>query len=323
MKNILKNILLFLFPILFLTGCYTQFVISDKDEDEYYTEQNKNETEDEEQSDTISKSDGNTIINNYFYDDDYRYSRYRSSFRYYHPRRYHHWSDWYFDFGWYSDYRYNYNPYYGGYYGWYDPWWDNYYYPRHYNPYYSYYDPYYWWRAPQGGGGNISNAVFRTRNDGVTRGDDKIRTRDNSGGNNSPAIGTGTGTIIGTTPNAGSGSTGGSGYRERTPWWEKNKEEPSTPPKIREERKRTVDEESKPGKKNPDAVKVPEKSKDGKSTPTVKPRERKKGNDSPSIKSNPPQQNSTPPSEVRSRNSDGGSSSSGGTNNSSIRKRDN
>ena len=56
----------------------------------------------------------------------------------------------------------------------------------------------------------------------------------------------------------------------------KKKEEPSTPPKIREERKRTVDEESKPGKKNPDAVKVPEKSKDGKSTPTVKPRERKK-----------------------------------------------
>jgi hypothetical protein len=113
--------------LLLLPGCYTQVATYGEEESDP-----SEEPADYSETDSIG---GTTIVNNYFYDDSYRWSRYRIAFQYYHPSIYWYGSFWYdpwFDNPWYWHYPWWYDPYYTviyprpywyppyGYYGWYD-----------------------------------------------------------------------------------------------------------------------------------------------------------------------------------------------------------
>ena len=151
-------------PLLF-AGCYTQL---ETVSDEGYGGGNR---DDYGYTDTTTVADSNaTTVNNYFYDDGYRSSRYRASFHYYYPH-----SPLWGVSVWYD-------PYYS------DPWspWDPWYYPGYWYPtlvyptpywhHYGGYHPYYWPRYaywPNNRPGYAGTfEPGRRRGTGSTRGDD-------------------------------------------------------------------------------------------------------------------------------------------------------
>ncbi len=116
--------------ILILSGCYTQLgTVRETKSD--YQEKNYSYNDQDYESDTLYDREGNTVINNYYFD-GYWYPRYRWMFSYYYPSYY--WPSYSF----YIAYR--------------DPWFYDWYW--YYNPLYwcytpmvtypIYYPPYYW-----------------------------------------------------------------------------------------------------------------------------------------------------------------------------------
>ncbi len=240
MKNairiLMRHYYLWATPLLF-AGCYTQLETVN---DEGYGGGNR---DDYAYTDTTTSTDSNaTVINNYFYDDDYRAARYRASFSYYYPYS-HHWgvSIWY-------------DPYYN------DPWpWDPWYYPgywyptlvypRPYWPHYGGYQPHYWPRYAYwpnnrpGYGGTFEPG--RRRGTGSTRGDDgngRVR-----GGGVAPLpVG---GTVVSdrnrsrTVPEKVAPAQERRRSRNQVPWWDRaksNSQAPASRSRVTD-RARTVD----------------------------------------------------------------------------------
>lgn len=107
--------------VLILSGCYTQLGTVRDTKSDYQEEEYSYNNQDYD-SDTLYDREGNTIINNYYFD-GYWYPRYRWMFSYYYPSYY--WPSYSF----YIAYR--------------DPWLYDWYWDR-----YWYYDPLYWCYTP-------------------------------------------------------------------------------------------------------------------------------------------------------------------------------
>ena len=150
-----------------LSGCYTQLRTERYERSEpqqvYREQPQEQERSYAEQTDTSVSSEGSTVINNYYYDDNYAdwHSGYHAGFSYYCPSYY--WPSYAFTVA------YN-NPWYYDYYYAYDPWWCGtpyvgYHYP--YSPSYYYYPHY-----TYGYGGNYTAVRVHhgTRDFGSTRG---------------------------------------------------------------------------------------------------------------------------------------------------------
>ena len=163
-----------------LSGCYTQLRTERYERSEaqqkYREQPQEQERSYAEQTDTSVSPEGNTIINNYYYDDNYAdwHPRYHVGFSYYCPSYY--WPSYAFTVA------YN-NPWYYDYYYAYDPWWCGTPYVGYYYPYYpSYY--YYYPHYTYGYGGNYTAGRVHhgTRDFGSTRGGTTRGTIVNRGG---------------------------------------------------------------------------------------------------------------------------------------------
>lgn len=206
-------------------GCYTEFATHEPSDDKGYADDEGEYVTSDDTTDT-----GAASSDEYFSDDNYRHSRFSTSFGFYYPWRggyyttiYDPWFDdpWYWTDGWRPYVLYPYPTWYpyGPYYG------------HHYWGYYS--DPWYYGGGGWYSGGGGSGLPHRTRLTGTTRGDDRIGIRSRSplvtpsGSVASPGANpTGVRTRGGRTDEQRGGVSSPSAGTTRTrngdtPWWER------------------------------------------------------------------------------------------------------